>query len=204
MSHTPSTFITGDVVGLDIADSGGSDNQFIDGAFSSRNAPHEFFVNAYEVQALNLTNTWSRALGTVPYVGQLKILDLSKSKPEANKLRGFWSGFAMRGPLDVSGEQVEYGVLVPYFDGEQYSSIAVRIDLARYHHAANNTGRAGAVAVLDLAKALEEAEEAAGATNEEATVQARRARGFARGFAHGAFAYFVPLYDGLRAGYVAF
>ena len=106
MSHTPSTFITGDVVGLDIADSGGSDNQFIDGAFSSRNAPHEFFVNAYEVQALNLTNTWSRALGTVPYVGQLKILDLSKSKPEANKLRGFWSGFAMRGPLDVSGEHV--------------------------------------------------------------------------------------------------
>ena len=80
MAHTPSTFVTGDVVGLDIADSGGSDNQFIDGAFSSRNTPHEFFVNAYKVQALDLTNTWSRALGTIPYVGQLKILDLSKSK----------------------------------------------------------------------------------------------------------------------------
>jgi hypothetical protein len=41
----------------------------------------------------------------------------------ANQLRGFWSGFS------ALFNSVEYGFLVPYFDGVQYSGLAVRVEM---------------------------------------------------------------------------
>jgi hypothetical protein len=41
----------------------------------------------------------------------------------ANQLRGFWSGFS------ALFNGVEYGFLVPYFDGVQYSGLAVRVEM---------------------------------------------------------------------------
>jgi hypothetical protein len=96
------------------------------------------------------------------------------------KPQGFWSGFEA-----VSSAGVHYGFLVPYFDGARYSGLVVRVDLDAYHAASSTDGgveRRASVSVLDLSKVHP------------------RARGFARGFAHGDFAYFVPLFDGVRAG----
>ena len=85
-------------------------------------------------------------------------------------------------------------MLVPYFDGGAYSSLAARVDLAAFHAAADDVGRASAVKTLYLDDALVNAEEA------NAGDMGQRARGFGRGFAHGEYAYFVPLFDGVRAG----
>ncbi len=159
-------------------------------------------MTAHGVRSLPTTNQWSHGLGNVPYSGQLKILDLPTHVPgnnaanpqglATNELKGFWSGFAMRG--GSRDPSAEYGVLVPYFDGGAYSSLAARVDLAAFHAAADDVGRASAVKTLYLDDALVDAEEA------NAGDRGQRARGFGRGFAHGEYAYFVPLFDGVRAG----
>ena len=177
-----------DTVGLDVRDSADSDNQFMDGAFSTADAKvaHEFFVTAYGVEDKAPTGRWSRNLGTCPYKGQLKVLDLAEALAEesgwggtgGNDLRGFWSGFESTSPTTGTS----YGFLVPFFDGVAYSGLAVRVHLANFHDASDLAGRRAAVSLLNL------------------TTVSPRARGFAKGFAHGGFAYLVPLFDGVRAG----
>jgi len=173
-----------DVPGLDIMDTQDSDNQFMDGAFSTgAKTVHEFFVTAHGVDPLPVTDKWSHALGTCPYQGQLRVLDLARFAAEGafsgggEGLRGFWSGFEATSAS--TGNQ--YGFLVPYFDGVSYSGLAVRVDLVQFHNATSEQGRAGSVKLLNL------------------TSSSPRARGFAKGFAHGDEAYFVPLFDGVRA-----
>jgi len=176
-----------DVVGLDIQDSASSDNQFMDGSFSTgAETAHEFVVTAHGVAEKPVTSTWSHSLGVVPYEGQLNILDLAEaaangawglSDSSGTKPQGFWSGFE----ATTSGG-VHFGFLVPFFDGSRYSGLVVRVDLDSFHASSTEAEKQSSVSVLDL------------------TESDPRARGFARGFSHGDFAYFVPLFDGVRAG----
>jgi hypothetical protein len=167
--------VDSDTVGLDVEDSADSDNKFMDAAFSSAKTPHEFYVTAYGVDPMEVTDKWSRSLGAVPYATQLKIFDLAKELSGGDKLRGFWSGFSA-----VSNGN-EYGFLVPYFDGSEYSGLAVRVNMNQFHNATESE-RADAITVLNL------------------TATSSRAKGFAGGFSAGGHAYFVPMFDGVRAG----
>jgi len=162
------SLVDSDTVGLDVEDSADSDNKFMDAAFSSSKTPHEFYVTAQGVEPFPVTSRWSRSLGNVPYAHQVKVIDLASEFADSfgTGLRGFWSGFSAVSP--TTG--IEYGFLVPFFDGTSYSGLAVRVDMLAFHNATEETRR-DAIKVLNFTHS--------------------RAKGFAGGFSFDGYAYFV-------------